>query len=620
MKNILLKVMAVAVVMALGATVAWAQGPAQLTEPSEPTGETVSVTISSVGSATLYTDKALNFEGTGLDAYIAKLSGGEISLSPVSDVPANTGVVLIGEAGDYEIPVAVDTTYSDVSENLLIGFLESRRLASNDFVTYYAWTVLSSGNAGFSKISEAGMNAPAGKAYLKYEFVPVTISSVGSATLYTDKALNFEGTGLDAYIAKLSDGEISLSPVSDVPANTGVVLIGEAGDYEIPVAVDTTYSDVSENMLIGFLGDSRRLASGDSVTYYAWTVLSSGNAGFSKISEAGMNAPAGKAYLKYEFVPVTISSVGSATLYTDKALNFEGTGLDAYIAKLSDGEISLSPVSDVPANTGVVLIGEAGDYEIPVAVDTTYSDVSENMLIGFLGDSRRLASGDSVTYYAWTVLSSGNAGFSKISEAGMNAPAGKAYLKYEFVPVTISSVGSATLYTDKALNFEGTGLDAYIAKLSDGEISLSPVSDVPANTGVVLIGEAGDYEIPVAVDTTYSDVSENLLIGFLESRRLASNDFVTYYAWTVLSSGNAGFSKISEAGMNAPGRKAYLKIDTTMPAANAKTISFGNHVTGIESVGAQPEDDGIYYNLMGVPVENPQKGLYIKNGKKVIVK
>ena len=72
--------------------------------------------------------------------------------------------------------------------------------------------------------------------------------------------------------------------------------------------------------------------------------------------------------------------------------------------------------------------------------------------------------------------------------------------------------------------------------------------------------------------------------------------------------------------MNAPGRKAYLKIDTTMPAANAKTISFGNHVTGIESVGVQLEDDGIYYNLMGVPVENPQKGLYIKNGKKVIVK
>ena len=322
-----------------------------------------------------------------------------------------------------------------------------------------------------------------------------------------------------------------------------------------------------------------------------------------------------------ETVSVTISSVGSSTLYTDKALNFEGTGLDAYIAKLSDGEISLSPVSDVPANTGVVLIGEAGDYEIPVAIDTIYSDVSENMLIGFLGDSRRLASGDSVTYYAWTVLSSGNAGFSKISEDGMNSPAGKAYLKYEFVPVTISTIGSSTLYTDKALNFEGTGLTAYIAKLSDGEIALSPVSDVPANTGVVLMGDAGDYEIPVAVDTTYSDVSENLLIGFLEeSRHLASNDFVTYYAWTVLTSGEPGFSKISEGGMNAPGRKAYLKIDTTMPAANAKTISFGNHVTGIESVGVQPEDDGIYYNLMGVPVENPQKGLYIKNGKKVIVK
>ena len=101
MKNILLKVMAVAVVMALGATVAWAQGPAQSSEPSEPTGETVSVTIRDLGSGTLYTDKALSFEETGLTAYIAKLSGGETVLSEVQDVPAYTGVVIMGRTGLY---------------------------------------------------------------------------------------------------------------------------------------------------------------------------------------------------------------------------------------------------------------------------------------------------------------------------------------------------------------------------------------------------------------------------------------------------------------------------------------------------------------------------------------
>ena len=32
------------------------------------------------------------------------------------------------------------------------------------------------------------------------------------------------------------------------------------------------------------------------------------------------------------------------------------------------------------------------------------------------------------------------------------------------------------------------------------------------------------------------------------------------------------------------------------------------------------EEDGAYYTLQGVKVENPTKGIYIKNGKKVIIK
>ena len=95
---------------------------------------------------------------------------------------------------------------------------------------------------------------------------------------------------------------------------------------------------------------------------------------------------------------------------------------------------------------------------------------------------------------------------------------------------------------------------------------------------------------------------------------------MTYYGLRVLpSTGEVGFGMITES-ITVPGGKAYLAIETTMPVAKVQILSLDGQATGIESVGAQPEDDGIYYNLMGVPVENPQKGLYIKNGKKVIVK
>lgn len=48
-------------------------------------------------------------------------------------------------------------------------------------------------------------------------------------------------------------------------------------------------------------------------------------------------------------------------------------------------------------------------------------------------------------------------------------------------------------------------------------------------------------------------------------------------------------------------------------------ISFDDETTGIKNV-QQTTGDNKYYNLSGQYVENPSKGLYIKNGKKVVIK
>ena len=43
--------------------------------------------------------------------------------------------------------------------------------------------------------------------------------------------------------------------------------------------------------------------------------------------------------------------------------------------------------------------------------------------------------------------------------------------------------------------------------------------------------------------------------------------------------------------------------------------------TGIESVeNTESDDNAPYYNLSGVRVSKPTKGVYIHNGKKVIIK
>ena len=42
--------------------------------------------------------------------------------------------------------------------------------------------------------------------------------------------------------------------------------------------------------------------------------------------------------------------------------------------------------------------------------------------------------------------------------------------------------------------------------------------------------------------------------------------------------------------------------------------------TGIQEVEAAQQADGLYYNLMGQPVENPTNGIFIHNGKKILMK
>ena len=49
------------------------------------------------------------------------------------------------------------------------------------------------------------------------------------------------------------------------------------------------------------------------------------------------------------------------------------------------------------------------------------------------------------------------------------------------------------------------------------------------------------------------------------------------------------------------------------------TLSLTSGTTAIESVNGNRMEDGAYYSLNGVKVDNPSKGLYIKNGKKIIL-
>ena len=182
---------------------------------------------------------------------------------------------------------------------------------------------------------------------------------------------------------------------------------------------------------------------------------------------------------------------------------------------------------------------------------------------------------------------------------------------------TIASSGRTVAFSpDKALDFTGVeGLTAYVvAKFTAAQSWLVPVEKVPAMTAVVLEGAAGKVEIPYT-DEDVTAPETNLLTPVTEAFTVTDAQYGTIW---VMSGGK--FKKAA-VGLNIPVGKAYVELD----AATAKfigdelDIAYGEP-TGIETINAQLDDNAPIYNLNGVRVNKLQKGVYIQNGHKFIVK
>lgn len=174
---------------------------------------------------------------------------------------------------------------------------------------------------------------------------------------------------------------------------------------------------------------------------------------------------------------------------------------------------------------------------------------------------------------------------------------------------TISSAGYATLCSEYPLDFTGSGLTAYIATVSGDKVSFSEVTSVPANTGVLVKGTAGEKTINVAESVT--DVSANVLKGVLADTPIAAEAGLV-----LMGSGSAGVAFYKNTNAFTVGANtAYI------PAAVAPTRQFigfdFNEATTIKVVESVKAENAAF-NLRGQRVKNLTKGLYIVNGKKVV--
>lgn len=193
------------------------------------------------------------------------------------------------------------------------------------------------------------------------------------------------------------------------------------------------------------------------------------------------------------------------------------------------------------------------------------------------------------------------------------------------VPVTLGDAGVATFCCEEALDFSGTeDVKAYIVSAfrpSTGNVTLTRITDVPAGTGIVLLGNAGTYDIPLGAGET---IVSNLLVGVTSSKTLNKVEGANTNFILADGENGIGFYTVVDGSTLAAG-KAYLPLPTAALPSNAQSIGLRfDGTTGIRSLdnGQMMMDNDEWLTIDGrrLDVEPTTKGLYIVNGRKVIVK
>ena len=197
------------------------------------------------------------------------------------------------------------------------------------------------------------------------------------------------------------------------------------------------------------------------------------------------------------------------------------------------------------------------------------------------------------------------------------------------IPVTISSVGYATLYYGKKNLVVPEGITASTYNVVEGKLTQSSTYEViPAGSGVVLSANADTYYFYESMEADAKD-RNNLLRGSDEAVETTGGTY--YYALTLNKAkdpNSVGFYWMEEEGKKFTNgaHKAYLALDKTFKelaaGASAETKSYialpDDDATGIENLNANVNLNENIYNLAGQRLQKMQKGINIVNGKKIL--
>ena len=187
----------------------------------------------------------------------------------------------------------------------------------------------------------------------------------------------------------------------------------------------------------------------------------------------------------------------------------------------------------------------------------------------------------------------------------------------DLAPISSAKFATYSPSSNVIVPAEESGIKVYTAKVEGNQINLTQVEAgkvLKAGTGYVVAGEEKNYEFALINEAAEAIEGNDLKVATGEG--LTATDDTKYYVLTKRADG-VGFGKVA-AGVNIPAGKCY--IDLTATASKATFLSFGGETTGISNVNAAKANANEYFSLQGVKTMKPNKGIYIHNGKKVVIK
>ena len=152
-----------------------------------------------------------------------------------------------------------------------------------------------------------------------------------------------------------------------------------------------------------------------------------------------------------------------------------------------------------------------------------------------------------------------------------------------------------------------------------GALGFTSATTTTANVPFLMRSTAGITELSLndvavaTVNATDATANEASLKGVYTSTN------ITNTAKNFVLSNNMIYA-VGDAGATIKPYRAYIQIEQDATPARLTFTIDGNETTGIDFTPVLSKDKGTIFNLQGQEVKTVKKGLYIQNGKKIVIK